>query len=44
VLIGRISTVGRVAHYHMDPTAQEAKPVNTLFTLFDAVLRLDDGD
>lgn len=44
VLTGRISTVGGVAHYHMDPTAHETKPVNTLLTLFDAVARLDDGD
>ena len=38
----QIASVGGVAHYHMDPTAHDPPVVNTMLTLFDAVVELDD--
>ena len=40
----QIAAVGGVAHYHMDPSAHEPAVVNTMLTLFDAVVEPgDDG-
>lgn len=40
----QITAVDGVAHYHLDPAAVEPPIVNTLLTLFDAVVELDDDD
>ena len=42
VVTGRLDAVSAVAHYHMDPTAHTDQEVNTLKSLFDAVIELDD--
>lgn len=42
VLTGRMSAVGAIAHYHMDPSIHDERERNTLTTLFDAVMELDD--
>ncbi|WP_435126632.1 DUF7504 family protein [Halobaculum sp. D14] len=44
VLTGRLASVGAFAHFHMDPTAHDDQTVQTLLTLFDAVVEVDaDG-
>ncbi|WP_227352967.1 DUF7504 family protein [Haladaptatus salinisoli] len=44
VLTGRFATAGVTAHFHLDPDAHDAQTVNTLKTLFDAVVEFDDGE
>ena len=45
VLTGRFDTVDACAHFHMDPNAHDEVTVNTLKSLFDAVVeRSDDGE
>lgn len=39
----QISSIDAVAHYHMDPSAHEPAVINTMLTLFDAVVELE-GD
>lgn len=44
VLTGRVRATDGFAHYHMDPSAHDARTRNTLTTLFDAVAeREGDG-
>ncbi|WP_458207495.1 DUF7504 family protein [Haladaptatus sp. NG-SE-30] len=43
VLTGRFATARVTAHFHLDPGAHDAQTINTLKTLFDAVVELD-GD
>lgn len=44
VFTGRITAADAVAHYHMDPTAHDDQTVNTIKSLFDAVVEVgDDG-
>lgn len=42
VLTGRFETVDAVAHFHLDPAAHDDATVNTLKSLFDAVVETDD--
>ena len=44
VLSGRFAAVGAFAHFHMDPTAHDDKTVETIVSLFDAVVELDGDD
>lgn len=43
VLTGQLRSIGAFAHFHVDPTAHDEQTLNTLKTLFDAVVELDDG-
>ena len=43
VLSGRLDAVGAFAHFHMDPSAHDARTVETITSLFDAVVEID-GD
>lgn len=38
VLTGQAAAADAVAHYHLDPTGQDDQTVNTLVSLFDAVI------
>jgi hypothetical protein len=42
ILIGRLSSAGSIAHFHLDPRAHDDETVDTLQPLFDAVLDVDD--
>lgn len=42
VLTGRLKAVDAIAHFHMDPTAHDERSINTLKSLFDGVVELDD--
>ena len=42
ILIGRLSSAGSIAHFHLDPRAHDDETVHTLRPLFDAVLDVDD--
>ena len=44
VLESRFDAIGAVSHFHMDPTAHDEREINTLTTLFDSVIELDDGE
>lgn len=44
VLTGRFASVGAFAHFHMDPTAHDDRTVETIISLFDAVVELDGDD
>lgn len=44
VLTGRFETVGTTAHFHLDPAAHDEATVNTLKSLFDAVVEQRDGE
>jgi hypothetical protein len=45
VLTGRFETAGVRSHFHLDPGAHDDQTVNTLTSLFDAVVRVgDDGE
>ena len=43
VLTGRFETVDATAHFHLNPAAHDDATVNTLKSLFDAVVEPDDG-
>lgn len=43
VLTGHLSSSGVASHFHLDPAAHDNRTVNTLKTLFDAVVE-PDGD
>ncbi|ESP88617.1 DUF7504 family protein [Candidatus Halobonum tyrrellensis] len=43
VLSGRFDALGAFAHFHMDPSAHDAQTVETITSLFDAVVEVD-GD
>ena len=42
VITGRMEAADATAHYHMDPTVHDDRQRNTLLTLFDGVMELDD--
>ncbi|MFC5368507.1 DUF835 domain-containing protein [Salinirubrum litoreum] len=42
VLTGRVATAGAVGHFHVDPAAHDDQTMESLKTLFDAVVSLDD--
>ena len=42
VLTGRFAAVGAFAHFHMDPTAHDDRTIETVLSLFDAAVELDD--
>jgi hypothetical protein len=42
-LTGRFVAAGAAAHVHLDPSTQDERTVATLATLFDTVVRHDDG-
>lgn len=42
VLTGRFDTVDAIAHFHVDPDAHDDATVNTLKSLFDAVVEYTD--
>lgn len=44
VLTARIDNVGATSHFHMDPTAHDERDINTLTSLFDAVVAFEDGE
>lgn len=44
VLSGRVESMGVNAHYHLDPDAVDEQTVATLTSLFEAVLRYEDGE
>lgn len=44
LLTGRLKAVDATAHYHMDPAAHDEREVNTLKSLFDAVVEADEND
>lgn len=44
LLTGRLKAVDATAHYHMDPSAHDEREVNTLKSLFDAVVEVDEND
>lgn len=44
VLTGHFSSSDTVAHFHMDPGAHDEQTVNTIKTLMDAVITLDDDE
>lgn len=44
VLTGRVTAAGAVGHFHVDPAAHDEQTMESLKTLFDAVVTLDDGD
>lgn len=45
VLTSHLSMAGAIAHYHLDPSAHEPQTINTLRSLFDAVIEVDrDGE
>ena len=45
VLTGRVAAVDGVAHFHIDPTAHDDRTINTIKTLFNAVVEVtDDAD
>lgn len=44
VLTGRVRSIGGIAHYHLDPSAHDERTVNTLKTLFNAVVEVSDEE
>jgi hypothetical protein len=42
ILLGRLSSTGAIAHFHLDPRAHDDETVDTLRPLFDTVLDVDD--
>lgn len=44
VLLARLESVGAAAHVHLDPRAHDDRTVATLSSLFDVVVRWEDGD
>lgn len=44
VLVNRVKAAGAVGHYHMDPAAHDEQVVETLASVFDAVVRYEDGE
>lgn len=42
VFTGRVTAAEAVAHYHMDPTAHDDQTVNTIKSLFDTVVEIED--
>jgi hypothetical protein len=42
-LIGQLSSAGAVSHFHLDPTAHDTETVDSLLSLFDALVDLS-GD
>lgn len=43
MVLSRLAAVDAAAHVHMDPTAHDEQTVTTLASLFDVVVRLQDG-
>jgi len=41
---GQLYAAGATAHFHLDPTAHDRRTVDTLASLFDAIVDLRDGD
>jgi hypothetical protein len=41
-LTGQLYSVGAVSHFHIDPNAHDRRTVDTLLSLFDAEVRLDE--
>lgn len=44
VLTGHFESSDTLAHYHMDPGAHDEQTINTMKTLMDAVIEVDDED
>lgn len=45
VLTGQVAGAEAIAHYHLDPTAHDEQTVNTLKSLFDAIIeRTEEGE
>lgn len=44
VLTGRVAAADGQAHYHLDPTAVDRQTVATLRSLFDTIVRWEDGE
>ena len=42
VITGRMTAVDAIAHFHMDPTIHDEQQRNTLLSLFDGVMELDE--
>lgn len=44
VLATRMDSVDAAGHFHMDPTAHDEREINTLASVFDAVVEWSDGE
>lgn len=44
ILAGRMATVDAFAHFHMDPEAHDEQTVESITTLMDAVVEIEDGE
>jgi hypothetical protein len=44
MLTARFDVGNTVGHFHMDPTAHDEREINTIKTLFDAVVEFRDGE
>lgn len=43
-ITGRFVAAGATAHFHLDPSTQDQQTVTTLSSLFDSVVRFEDGE
>ncbi|MFB6165389.1 MAG: hypothetical protein ABEJ31_09555 [Haloarculaceae archaeon] len=43
-LTGRFAAAGATGHVHLDPATQDEQTIATLATLFDSLVRYDDGE
>lgn len=43
VFTGRLRSVDAIAHFHMDPSVHDERTLNTIKTLFDAAVEIDDN-
>jgi hypothetical protein len=43
-LTGRLYAADAFAHFHLDPSAHDDQTVDTLLSLFDDVVRIEDGE
>ena len=44
ILTGRMATVDAFAHFHMDPEAHDEQTIESITTLMDAVVEVEDGE
>jgi hypothetical protein len=43
-ITGQLYAADARAHFHVDPSAHDSQTVDSITSLFDAVVELDDGD
>lgn len=44
ILTGELRDIGGIGHFHMDPGVHDAQTISTFETLFDTVIRIEDGE